>query len=202
MLSRRAVLSFAVLTFSATMAPFEADAARGSHGQIYLIRGLANIFSTGLNVLQTELAKQGIKAETRSLSTPQSLAQSIADLYRSSRTERPVILVGHSFGADEAINTAAQLQKLKIPVALVVTFDPTIHGPLTGNVHRAINFYSGGKAIWGKVEPARDFKGRLLNVDTAKGKNAIPGIDHFNIEKNEKLHQWAIREIKAALRHG
>lgn len=169
------------------------------HGQVVLILGLANVFSTGLLRLADELEHSGISSEAVSLSDSQARARLIARTYRASPKNRPVILVGHSYGADEALRVAGELKKLDIPVALVITFDATIKGPVPSNVKRAVNMYSGGKTAWSAINPAPDFHGELVNMNVYDGKNAIEGVNHLNIEKEPRLHAIAINEIKKAL---
>ena len=200
MISRRCFVSAAAGVFLATALPPLAADARTPNGQVYLIRGFANIFSTGLDTLGKELRALGIEAEVLSLQQTQRFAKRIADLYRQSRKGRPIILIGHSLGADETYAVSRELQKLKVPVALIVSFDPTGKGPVPGNVKKAINFYTGGEAIWSPVTPASDFRGKLQNVNLRSGKDAIQGVGHFNVEKNKQLHDRTIREIKSVLR--
>jgi hypothetical protein len=197
-ISRREVFSFAAGAAFLATGPAWAKASAGESGQIYLIRGLLNVFSTGLDGLHTELAKEGIKSQTTALSDPHGFATIIASDYRSSRSGRPVILVGHSLGADDAIHTAAELDKMGVPVALLVTLDAMTRGPVTANVRRAVNYYS-GLGVSGPLKSAPGFKGKLLNVDVVNGRNAIKGVGHLDIDKNQELHRRVIREIKAVL---
>src|SRR5271170_6964069 len=52
----------------------------------------------------------------------------------------PVILIGHSLGADAVIAVAQAPDRYNIPVALLVLFDDTAPHEMPGNVARAINF--------------------------------------------------------------
>ena len=200
MISRRFFVSGATsVVLAAALSPSSVN-AKTPNGQVFLIRGFANIFSTGLDTLGKELKALGIRAEVLPLQERNRFAKRIADSYRQSRQGRPIILIGHSLGADETYAVARELQKSKIPVALVVSFDPTGKGPVPGNVKHAINFYTGGEAIWSPVTPAADFKGKLQNVNLRTGEDAIQGVGHFNVEKNKHLHDRTIREIKSVLR--
>jgi hypothetical protein len=63
MFSRRALLSHASLILAASVLPAEAAKPRKpklATGQVYLFRGFANIFSTGLDTLGKRLAEDGI----------------------------------------------------------------------------------------------------------------------------------------------
>ena len=54
---------------------------------------------------------------------PGNLAGEIIAKHR--RAPEPVVLIGHSSGADAAISIAQRLRAANIPVALMFGFDPT-----------------------------------------------------------------------------
>jgi pimeloyl-ACP methyl ester carboxylesterase len=203
MISRRSLLAAAsALLFTSTV---PADAATKTKpklktGQVYLIRGFANVFSTGLDTLGKTLASDGIKAEVLSLPNADAFARRLADKYRASKDARPIVLIGHSLGADMTFAVARALEPMKIPVGLIISFDPTGKGPVPRNVKKALNFYTGGANLWSPVTPMPGFKGDLANINLRQGETAIKGIGHFNIDKNPGLHDRAIQEIKKALR--
>ena len=85
-------------------------------------------------------------------------------------------------------------------VALVLTIDPTINGPITNNVRRAVNLHSSPSGIWGPISAVPGYRGQLVNRDVAHGDTAILGTNHFNIEELAQIHQIAIREIKSTLK--
>jgi len=203
MISRRAFLTHASIILAASTLPAEAAKPKKPKlptGQVYLFRGFADIFSTGLNTLGQELKSEGISAEVLSLPNAQAFARKIADRYRASKDARPIVLVGHSLGADMTFSVASALQPMKIPVALILSFDPTGKGPVPGNVKKTLNFYTGGENLWSPVLPAPGFKGELANINLRQGETAIKGIGHFNIDKNPKLHERSMKEIKLALK--
>ncbi|KQW28672.1 hypothetical protein ASE36_09225 [Rhizobium sp. Root274] len=203
MMSRRSLLAAASALFITSFLPAEA-APKGKPklrtGQVYLIRGFANVFSTGLDTLGKQLAADGVKAEVLSLPNADFFARRIAEKYRASKDARPIVLVGHSLGADMTFTLARALEPMKIPVALIISFDPTGKGPVPKNVKKALNFYTGGDNLWSPVTPMPGFKGDLANINLRQGDTAIKGIGHFNIDKNPGLHERAINEIMKALR--
>lgn len=203
MISRRSLLAAASALFITSTLPTEAalkSKPKLKTGQVYLIRGFANIFSTGLDTLGKQLAADGVKAEVLSLPNTDLFARKIAEKYRASKDARPIVLVGHSLGADMTFALARALEPMKIPVALIISFDPTGKGPVSGNVKKALNFYTGGENLWSPVTPMPSFKGDLANINLRQGDTAIKGIGHFNIDKNPGLHERTIKEIKTALR--
>src|ERR1700724_262349 len=116
-----AVVMMLALGSMPAMAQSVAGTARG-HG--YLLRGLMNIFSLGMDSLAEELSKRGVYATVSNHSEWQSLADQAASNYKV-RKEDPIILIGHSLGADAVMQMAAYLNRKNIPVALVVPFDGT-----------------------------------------------------------------------------
>jgi hypothetical protein len=203
MLSRRDFLSTASLILASIALPAKAATRRPQKplsGQVYLFRGFANVFSTGLDTLGKSLDAEGIKAEVLSLPRADVFARRIADRYRASKEQRPIVLVGHSLGADMTFTIASALQPMKIPVALIISFDPTGKGPVPGNVKKTLNFYTGGENLWSPVLPAPGFKGDLANINVREGEDAIKGIGHFNVEKHPVLHARAVKEITRALK--
>ena len=95
-----------------------------ARAHVYLLRGLMNIFSLGMDSLAEELSKRGVYATVSNHSEWQSLADQAASNYKA-RKEDPIILIGHSLGADAVMQMAAYLNRKNIPVALVVPFDGT-----------------------------------------------------------------------------
>ena len=167
-------------------------AASKEVGSVYLLRGGLDIFSSGLNELGEKLRVQGIPARVEAYGNWREFVAEIAKRHKAGRNALPVVLMGHSWGADAVLLMAAELDELEVPVALVVTFDPLIQVKVTGNVGRVINFFSGGGAV--PAEPAASFRGRLENVDV---KELGRGLWHMNIEQDEGLHK---RAISATLR--
>lgn len=203
MITRRSLLAAASALLVASALPVEAalkSKPKLKTGQVYLIRGFANVFSTGLDALGKQLAADGVKAEVLSLPNADTFARRLAEKYRASKDARPIVLVGHSLGADMTFAIARALEPMKIPVGLIISFDPTGKGPVPRNVKKALNFYTGGENLWSPVTPMPGFKGELANINLRQGDTAIKGIGHFNIDKNPGLHDRAVKEIKAALR--
>jgi hypothetical protein len=118
-----AVMMFALGSMPATAQSVAGTAQARAH--VYLLRGLMNIFSLGMDSLAEELSKRGVYAITVSNHSEwQSLADQAASNYKA-RKEDPIILIGHSLGADAVMQMAAYLNRKNIPVALVVPFDGT-----------------------------------------------------------------------------
>jgi fermentation-respiration switch protein FrsA (DUF1100 family) len=114
-------------------------------GHIYLLRGLAGIFSTGLDILDQKLIQRGFTATVHGHLDYEELASEAARLQKSGKG--PIIIMGHSLGADAAIFMADKMKSLGAPVALVVTFGPTMNLVAPSNISQVINYYTGNTVV-------------------------------------------------------
>ena len=156
-------------------------------GHIYLLRGLAGIFSTGLDVLDEKLVQRGYNATVHPYDFYNSLAEEAAWVQKSGKG--PIIIMGHSLGADAAIYMAEKMKTLGAPVALVVTFGPTPNLVAPSNVGQVVNYYTGNTL----VSKRSGFKGSISNIHL----NSAADINHLNIEKSNRLHASVISRIQA-----
>ena len=76
---------------------------------VYLLRGLMNIFSLGMDTLAEELKRHDIDATVHNYAEWQTLADRAAADYKAGK-EAPIILIGHSLGADAVMEMAAYLK--------------------------------------------------------------------------------------------
>lgn len=199
-MSRSWVLLVALLAAVAAVRPVEvqaagqvelAAAAKEPRGSVYLFLGLANVFSTGLDTLADELRARKVPAQALNYAGWGAVASDIEARYAKDKRALPVVIVGHSFGADAAIALAAELGRKKIPVSLVVIFDATRAVPVSANVRHLINYYS-PSGVGKKLSPAPGFKGRFenINVDLMH-----KDIGHLTIEKQPAFHKRVISEV-------
>ncbi|HVX75446.1 MAG TPA: hypothetical protein VHB49_04920 [Bradyrhizobium sp.] len=167
-----------------------------ARAHVFLIRGVLNIFSLGMDQMASELQQQGITATVHNHLFWASIADEAAAEYKSGRINT-VILVGHSSGATVLPDIVARLDHEGVPVKLAVGLDSVFHTSLSGRVGRYINYYVGNGAGT-RVAEAKGFSGKLENVDV----ESIPGISHLTIDKNALIQQKVIAEIDAAVRSG
>src|SRR5579872_364045 len=158
------LLSALVLTIDVSPAAVAAPTA--GHKKVYLLRGLTNILSPGIDQLSDELQKRGIDATIANHTFSDSLASDAIDGCKSGRINS-VILVGHSLGARAAVAMAELLQAGGVHVALIITIDPIVKAVVPNNVRLVKNFYL-SSGVGTMVEHGGHFHGTLRNVDMAK----------------------------------
>jgi hypothetical protein len=165
-----------------------------SRAHVYLLRGLMNIFSLGMDTLCEELNRRGVYSTVDNHADWQSLADQAAANYKAGR-EGPIILIGHSLGADAVMEMAAYLGTKGVPVALVVPFDGTQSFSASSNIGRVVNVTQREYAY---MQRGPGFHGSLTNVDVS----GDPNISHTTIDKSPRLHARVISEVLAVVGSG
>jgi hypothetical protein len=160
---------------------------RASVTHVYLMRGFLNVFSLGMDSLAVELRAAGISATVDSYVSWHEVAHAIAANYKAGQ-RGPIVLVGHSFGADSVMDMGADLGREGVPVALIVAFDGTYSHAASANVARVLNLYKGADAM---VTRGPGFHGELTNYHVDDG-----NVTHTNIDKVPRLHAMVISRIK------
>ena len=155
---RRFILSALV---SVLIAGLAAQAEAGTH--VYLLRGLLDV-STGLDNLAAKLKRRGYAAIVTGHGDEADIATTAIRNFRAG-TGCPVVIVGHSLGADAAVSMAQTLQRAHVSVALIVTFSPAHSTAVPSNVARAVNYYQ-SNSFWNNVYTrAAGSHGTLRNID-------------------------------------
>jgi hypothetical protein len=165
--------------------------AAESRAHVYLLRGLMNIFSLGMDTLAEQLNRRGVYATVHGYGEWQALADRAAVDFKAGK-EGPIILIGHSLGADAVMEMAAYLGRKGIPVALVVPFDGTQSFAASENVARVLNLTQRDYAY---MRRGPGFHGTLANIDVSSD----PSIDHINIDKSPRLHARVVSEVLAVV---
>ena len=176
-------------------------------GNAYLLRGFIGVFSTGIDDLGRQLNGSGIRAHVYQDDQWSALAKRIGQEYRNAPDAEPLVLIGHSYGADDVVRIARLLDKQDIAVDLMVTLDPVTPPAVPKNVRHALNLYQ-SNGLWDalpflrgvalKTEPG--FVGRLENFDIKRDRRDLlePGTDHFNIEKKGRVHEEVVGYVLMA----
>ena len=184
------LLSTLPVTAPAHAVPASATTA-GAH--VYLLRGVLNIFSLGLDDIAARLEAQGIPTTVVNYLAWPSLADEAAAAYRSGRV-RTIILVGHSSGATVLPDMVARLDQLGAPVKLAIGLDSVFRTSLSGRVGKYINFYiANGNGE--PVAPTQQLRGSLENVNVQN----VPGVGHVTIDKNEIIQRKVIAAIDSVV---
>lgn len=172
-------------------------------GQVAILRGLIGIWSLGLDDLSKEINADGIQATVFQNDQWYFLARTIVKNYRAARNPEPLILMGHSYGADDAVRIARILNSSEVKVDLLITFDPVTPPRVPPNVQVVMNYYASrgiaDNLPWWRGIPLKadaDFRGALFNFDLAVNRPdlQVKDFSHAEIERDEKIHaeilQW------------
>jgi hypothetical protein len=182
-----------LLTVPVSVTASRAAPASANGAHVYLMRGVLNVFSLGLDDIAAKLEAQGIPVTVTNYLGWASVADEAAADYHSGKV-RTIILVGHSSGATVLPDMVAKLDHLGAPVKLAIGLDSVFRTSLSGRVGRYINYYIGN----GNGEPVartKQLHGTLENVNVSN----VPGVGHITIEKNEIMQRKVIRDIDAVV---
>ena len=160
--------------------------------KVVLLRGWFGVFSTGMDSLADELKAKGIHAQVAGHT---SWKTAVSDILRERAAGKtgPLVLMGHSQGANNVIDMARALAAHNVRVDLLVTLVPLMQNPVPANVVRAINYYQ-SPGWWGSPLAADPgFHGKLTNIDVADD----PTILHISIDKSARIYSDISREVLA-----
>jgi LysM repeat protein len=162
---------------------------------MYLVRGLTSVYSFGIDQLAAKINHRGVTATVYSLSETGTIANDIARKYKAGEERGPIMLLGHSSGADYAIAIAERLNEVGVPVALAFGFDPTrTAAAVPGNVELFFNLYQGANIIGGgEVQPGPDFRGRLIDVDLREHTEIV----HITLDKTPAVQDAVADKVIA-----
>jgi hypothetical protein len=168
------------------------------HGEVHTMLGGLGVFSTGMKELSSAVVNTyEIPAPSNMWYNAGNVTRQIVTYYRTHKTPRPIILVGHSLGANEQIKVARNLNKQGISVALLVTVDAVSQTIVPPNVKHAMNFYKSGYVPMFSglqlkaVDPAKTYI-ENINVGAMKGLK----VNHFTIDKNPVVQAMIMEEVK------
>jgi hypothetical protein len=160
-----------------------------SPAQVYLLRGFLNIFSLGMDDLAAKLQADGISATVTNHADADLVASRIVTAYNGG-SHGPVILIGHSLGADAVVEVADALARYNIPVTLLVLFDGTAPHQIPANVITAINYTKHFM-----IDPVVGTHGVVSNVDLSSDAS----IDHLNIDTTPSLQSQTLSYVLQAI---
>jgi pimeloyl-ACP methyl ester carboxylesterase len=181
-------------------------AAKPRAGHVYCMRGWLGIFSTGMDSLASEIDTEvGAPAVSVADEEWHRLKNWIVQHHKKGEINEPLVLLGHSWGADDVIRVAEYLQSNDIQVDLLVLIDPVTPPAIPTNVKRAYCVYKShpvtdAMPFWRGVSAyvADPAVTPLVNIDlrTTDVGFDTSAVDHINIEKSAGVHQMVMDEIR------
>lgn len=177
------------------------DAPRA--GNAYLLRGWIGVFSTGVDELSQKLNERGVRAHVYQELQAGALADTIAKKYLGDGEAEPLVLIGHSYGADNVVRVARALEKKGVSVDLMVTLDPTTPPSVPKNVKLAYNYYQPQPLdvipLFRGIPLKQDEggSGKLVNYNLRSDRKDLlaPDTNHINIDKNPKVHDAVVQNV-------
>src|SRR5690349_9628556 len=113
---RIVAFGFAITLLLTSAAPAATDLSsqgRGAEAQIYLFRGLANVFSAGMDEIAGKLRGHGFSPRVMNWRSERSATRSIVEAYRAN-PHKPIVLIGHSLGGNAVLRMAKSLNAKRI----------------------------------------------------------------------------------------
>lgn len=155
-------------------------------GEVYLMRGLLNVFSRGMDTLAGRMRARGFDAVSYNHGDWQKYADDILLRAKRKQVSYPIIIMGHSLGGNAAPQMANYLAARGVKTSLIVAFDPTEPQVVGKGIGEVVNYYlPNGRNTFAK---ASGFSGKLQNITVTH----LPDIKHVNVEKNTKLQNQSI----------
>ena len=174
-------------------------------GHVYCILGWLGIWSRGMDVIAQRVdAELGVQATSLANQEWTKLASFVRTEHEAARWSGPLILVGHSIGADDQVRVAKQLNQEKIPVDLLILIDPTVPPVIPPNVNHCVNIFKSHPGL-DAVPAFRGIKVRAADpartlVENINLRTTTVGFDtrvinHFNIAKIKGVQDMVLAEI-------
>jgi hypothetical protein len=174
-------------------------------GEAYLLRGWRGLWSEGIDSLAEELRAAGVDAEVFRADQAGVLGDALVKRFGKLGPHVPLILIGFSYGADDAVQIAGKLDRAGIRVDLLLTIDPVTPPPVPSNVLACHNYYESNGALdlfpWLRGIPLKSAEGsggpvRLVNINLRNRPDLLePGTSHATIAANARLHQAILAEV-------
>jgi hypothetical protein len=191
-------------------APFQPQALPSDEAanrlKIYLLRGLVNIYSLGFDNLATEMRAVNLQPTLVEWPFWENTARQIVSEYAGQADGSEFILVGHSYGADDAVRIAQYMRDYGMEVQLLFLLDATSPPPIPDNVVRCIHYYEPwllgdllpdvlpGNPVVADQGNTRTQISNLLFTREALG-DGVGCADHFSVDANQLMHNLILTEL-------
>ncbi len=166
--------------------------------EVYLLRGLFNVFSLGMDDLAAKLRASGVAAQTLNHTGWSEAAAEIIAARRQGQNRR-IVLIGHSLGGNDIIRLAEKLGRNGVPVDLLIPVDATVPDAIPANVRRVVNYYQSNNGWGSAVQAGPGFRGALVNADLVTNRRDLndPTIGHTSIDKSGRIHREIVGMVVA-----
>ncbi|WP_298627766.1 hypothetical protein [uncultured Legionella sp.] len=182
----------------------KANTPSSKKGEVHTMRGGLGIFSIGMNQLRDSVAeKYHISSRSTMWYNAGEVSRNIISRYYKQKEHRPIILVGHSLGANEQIKVARNLNDAGVPVALLVTVDAVSQTIVPPNVKQVLNVYKPGfvPMFSGlKLRAVSPEKTQIENVNVELLKDV--NVNHFTIDKDKVVQAMILDKVEKVLIDG
>jgi hypothetical protein len=162
------------------------------------------VFSPGFGEICTRLRRAGIWTEDIGPAGDRWVCRYVIAEHRAGQLQGPIILVGHSRGARNVVDTARELEKAGITVDLMVCLDVCLLPKVPGNVRQALNVYMSQPRFYpaDALRPAPGATARIENLDLS-GPDAPDlggAVCHVNIAASRAVQDLIFERIEQAAR--
>lgn len=177
----------------ATAGKAQQPSADHARGRAYLFYGLIAAIDWGMDELAARINRGGVAASTNSHMSWRAVADQAISDYR--RDPKPIAVVGHSIGGDSAIQFAQALGSARVPVSLLITYDPNRGaGSVPANVHRYINLYQSSNILGGgDLAPGPGFHGHYASFNLKDRSEII----HVNLDKFSRIQELLAAKVRS-----
>ena len=178
------------------------------HGRVYTMRGFLGVFSRGMDSLAKRADEElGVPSVSVPHSRNHDLSRFIISQRQQNHLDAPIVLVGHSLGADDEITVARSLHTAGVPVELLITLDPVNPAKIPSNVKRVVNIYKphafDALPMMRGVPVAADDPQMTIveniNLNMPGANIDANTVNHFNIDAHPDVQNRVIKEIQNTL---
>lgn len=186
---------------SASISSHNAKKIQTAKGEVHTMRGGLGIFSIGMNQLRDSCSERfHVPSSSVMWYNAGKVRKAVIHYQQTHKKHRPIILIGHSLGANEQIKVARALGKAGVQVDLLVTVDAVSQTRVPPNVKYVLNVYKTGfvPMFSGLKLKAVDPKATQIenvNVDTLKGVY----VNHFTIDKHQMVQEMILDKVEEVL---
>src|SRR5262245_8109132 len=141
-----------------------------SRVKIFMLRGLVNTYSLGLDRLAGEMENLNLDPVLVDWPEWEGAAQEIVQAYQSNPDDSEFIFIGHSYGSDDAVNISRYFAQYGVPIKLLFLLDSSAPKGIPSNVEKCIHYYI--PTIVGDVMP-NIFAGNPVVLDPGNNKTVL-----------------------------